>query len=206
MSRSIFSAPHFNDEAAAYAYVETRIWKDGRVCPHCGVVDRSASLNGKSSRVGLYKCYACRKPFTVKIGTIFEDSHMAMRDWLTAIHLVCSSKKGISANQLHRTLGITLKSAWFLAHRIREAMTEDKFFGPLGRQNKVVEADETFVGGKAKNRKNHIPPKSAVLSLVKRGGKVRSRHVADVTGATLRDVTVAQIDKASYGMTDEAPT
>src|SRR5208283_3807778 len=131
MSKSIFSAPHFNDEAAAYAYVEARIWADGRVCPHCGVIDRSGQLGGKSSRIGLYKCYACRKPFTVKIGTIFEASHIQLRDWLTAIHLICSSKKGVSANQLHRTLGITLKSAWFLGHRIREAM-QDGSLAPIG--------------------------------------------------------------------------
>ena len=122
MSKSIFSAPHFNDEAAAYAFVEAHLWVDGRPCPHCGVLDRSAPLKGKSNRIGLYKCYACRKPFTVKVGTIFEASHIQMRDWLAAIHLICSSKKGISANQLHRTLGITLKSAWFMSHRIREAM------------------------------------------------------------------------------------
>jgi transposase-like protein len=205
MSKSIFSAPHFNDEAAAYAYVEARLWKDGRPCPHCGVVDRSGPLKGKSNRIGLYKCYACRKPFTVKVGTIFEDSHIAMRDWLTAIHLICSSKKGISANQLHRSLGITLKSAWFLSHRIREAMTDNKLPGGLGGAGKVVEADETYVGGKAKNRKNHIPPKEIVVSLVERDGKVRSRHVADVSGATLRFAMVTQIDKASYIMTDEAP-
>jgi transposase-like protein len=205
MSKSIFSAPQFNDEAAAYAYVEARLWADGRPCPHCGVVDRSGPLKGKSNRVGLYKCYACRKPFTVKVGTIFEDSHIAMRDWLTAIHLICSSKKGISANQLHRTLGITLKSAWFLSHRIREAMADNKLPGGLGGQGKVVEADETYVGGKAKNRKNHTPPKEIVVSLVERDGKVRSQHVADVTGATLHLAMVEQIDKASYIMTDEAP-
>src|SRR5208283_4223402 len=175
MSKSIFSAPHFNDEAAAYAYVEARIWADGRVCPHCGVIDRSGQLGGKSSRIGLYKCYACRKPFTVKIGTIFEASHIHLRDWLTAIHLICSSKKGISSNQLHRTLGITLKSAWFLSHRIREALGEapsSEDAGPLGGKNKVVEADETYVGGKAKNRKGRVPSKEIVLSLVERGGKV----------------------------------
>jgi transposase-like protein len=208
MSRSIFSAPHFNDEAAAYAYVEARVWPNGRVCPHCGVVDRSGALKGKSNRIGLYKCYACRKPFTVKVGTIFEDSHIALRDWLAAIHLICSSKKGISSNQLHRTLGITLKSAWFLSHRIRAAMTENTVGddgGQLGGENKVVETDETWIGGKAKNRKNHVPPKSPVISLVERGGKVRSRHVSDVTGETLRDAMVTQIDKASYIMTDEAP-
>src|ERR1700730_17048031 len=141
MSRSIFAAPHFNDEAAAYAYVEARIWANGRVCPHCGVFERSAPLKGKRDRMALYKCYACRKPFTVKIGTIFEDSHIAMRDWLTAMHLICSSKKGISANQLHRTLGITLKSAWFLGHRIREAMRSGDL-APMGGAGGIVEVDE----------------------------------------------------------------
>ncbi len=152
MSKSIFSAPQFNDEAAAYAYVEARLWKQGRVCPHCGVVGRSAPLKGKSNRIGLYKCYACRKPFTVKVGTIFEDSHIAMRDWLAAIHLICSSKKGISSNQLHRTLGITLKSAWFLSHRIREAMARSDGLPPIGGEGKVIEADEVLRWPEAGNQ------------------------------------------------------
>jgi len=155
MSRSIFSAPHFNDEAAAYAYIEARLWKDGRSCPHCGVVGQSGALKGKTNRIGLYKCYACRKPFTVKVGTIFEDSHIAMRDWLAAIHLICSSKKGISSTQLHRTLGITLKSAWFLSMRIREAMNGDANQGPMGGDGSTIEIDETYVGGKAHNRHQH---------------------------------------------------
>src|SRR5437588_7325867 len=143
MSKSIYSAPHFNDEAAAYAFVEAVLWADGRVCPHCGVLDRSGPLGGKSSRIGLYKCYACRKPFTVKIGTIFEDSHIAMRDWLTAIHLICSSKKGISSNQLHRTLVITVKSAWFLSMRIREAMMPAGDPGKLAAPREIVEWRQT---------------------------------------------------------------
>src|SRR5271168_921713 len=145
MAKSIFSEPQFVDEAAAYAFVEARIWANGRVCPHCGVVDQSGALKGKSDRIGLYKCYACRKKFTVKVGTIFEDSHVQMRDWLTAIHLLCSSKKGFSANQLSRTLGITLKSAWFLGHRIREAM-RDGSLAPLGGNGATVEIDETAFG------------------------------------------------------------
>src|SRR5437868_1195607 len=171
MSMSIFTATHFNDEAAAYAYVEARIWANGRVCPHCGVLERSAPLKGKSDRIGLYKCYACRKPFTVKVGTIFEDSHIQMRDWLTAIHLICSSKKGVSSNQLHRTLGITLKSAWFMSHRIREAM---KATGgsPMGGEGMTVEADETFIGQKAGVTKGSgVSHKHAVLTLVERGGR-----------------------------------
>ncbi|HEY4847099.1 MAG TPA: IS1595 family transposase [Methylocella sp.] len=204
MSRSIFAAPHFNDEAAAYAYVEARIWVNGRVCPHCGVFERSAPLKGKSDRAGLYKCYACRKPFTVKIGTIFEDSHIAMRDWLTAMHLICSSKKGISANQLHRTLGITLKSAWFLGHRIREAMRSGAL-EPMGGVGGVVEADETFIGRKdgTIRRRGH-GHKNAVLSLVDRdSGQVRSFHVAGTSAADIIPIIKANVAKETAMMTDE---
>src|ERR1700730_763229 len=204
MSRSIFSAPHFNDEAAAYAYVEAHIWANGRVCPHCGVFERSAPLKGKSDRVGLYKCYACRKPFTVKIGTIFEDSHIAMRDWLTAMHLICSSKKGISANQLHRTLGITLKSAWFLGHPIREAMRSGAL-EPMGGVGGVVEADETFIGRKdgTIRRRGH-GHKNAVLSLVNRdSGQVRSFHVAGTSAADIIPIIKANVAKETAMMTEE---
>jgi transposase-like protein len=189
MSKSNFSAPHFNDEEAAYAFVEAQVWPNGRVCPHCGVIDRSGPLKGKSNRVGLYKCYACRKPFTVKVGTIFEASHIAMRDWLTAIALVTGSKKGISANQLHRTLGITLKSAWFMTYRIREAMSEGYVRKePVGGRGMVVEADETFTGPNASKdsrvtARRGTADKMAVYSLIERGGKVRSFHVKDVTVA-----------------------
>ncbi|SED93239.1 Transposase [Rhizobiales bacterium GAS188] len=207
MSRSIFSAPHFNDEVAAYAYVEARIWANGRVCPHCGVMDRSGALKGKSDRVGLYKCYACRKPFTVKIGTIFESSHIQLRDWLTAIQLICSSKKGISAHQLHRTLDITLKSAWFLGHRIREAMKEKRglFTPPMGGEGAILEADETFVGGRGENRTFKEPaPKKIVMALVQRGGGVRSFHVPNVTANTLRSVVGRHAHSDSHFVTDEA--
>lgn len=145
MTRSVFAAKHFNDEVAAYAFVEARLWANGRVCPHCGVADKSGALKGKSDRVGLYKCYACRKKFTVKVGTIFEDSHVHMRDWLVAIHLICSSKKGFSANQLHRTLGVTLKTAWFIGHRIREAMRQGGL-APMGGAGSIVEIEETAIG------------------------------------------------------------
>ena len=145
MTRSIFAEPQFNDEASAYAYVEARVWANGRNCPKCGVIGQSGALNGKDDRIGLYKCYACRKKFTVKVGTIFEDSHIDMRDWLTAIHMICSSKKGVSANQLHRTLGITLKSAWFMGHRIREAMRTG-CLAPMGGDGQIIEIDETFIG------------------------------------------------------------
>ena len=214
MTKSIFAAAHFNDEAAAYAYVEARIWTNGRVCPKCGVIDRSGPLTGKDDRIGLYKCYACRRKFSVKIGTIFESSHIDMRDWLTAIHFLCSSKKGFSANQLARTLGITVKSAWFLGHRIREAMVDGSLRGiePLGGDGKIVEVDETVVGGKERNK--HVSKrnpknigavgKAVVFSLVERGGRVRSAHVLEVSTRTLRPIMEVQIDRKSFLMTDEA--
>ena len=129
---STFKEKFFHDEEAAYAFVEGHIWPDGRICPHCGVIAKSGSgpLKGKSTRLGVYKCYACRKPYTVKVGTIFEASHIKLHIWLQAIFLMTSSKKGISSNQLHRTLGITLRSAWFMSHRIRAAM--DPLFNSPG--------------------------------------------------------------------------
>jgi transposase-like protein len=139
---SILSAPHFHNEKAAYAYVEARVWPNGPICPHCGGFERIGLMGGKSTRIGAYKCYQCRKPFTVKIGTIFEASHVPMRHWLQAIYLYCASKKGFSANQLHRTLGVTLKTAWFMAHRIREAMREGTL-APFGTGGGDVEVDET---------------------------------------------------------------
>jgi transposase-like protein len=204
MSKSIFSAPHFTDEGAAYAYVEARLWANGRVCPHCGVVDRSGALKGKSNRVGLYKCYACRKPFSVKVGTIFEASHIAMRDWLVAIHMICSSKKGVSANQLHRTLGITLKSAWFMAHRIREAMKPGgkTMFGNDGG---TVEADESFIGKK----EGIIVPKTghhmhAIVALVERGGAVRSFYLPELRRRDVQDVVGNYVSPKAHLRTDES--
>jgi transposase-like protein len=143
--KSVLSDKHFHNEAAAYAFVEARIWPNGPVCPHCGGVERISKMGGKSTRIGAYKCYQCRKPFTVKIGTVFEASHVPMRHWLQAMFLLSSSKKGISSNQLHRTLGCTLKTAWFISHRIREAMRVTGVT-PMGGAGKVVEADETFYG------------------------------------------------------------
>jgi transposase-like protein len=205
VTRSVFAADHFNDEAAAYAFVEARICANGRVCPHCGVVDKSGALKGKSDRVGLYKCYACRKKFTVKVGTIFEDSHIQMRDWLVAIQLVCSSKKGISANQLHRTIGITLKSAWFMGHRIREAM-RDGNLAPMGGDGSVVEVDETFIGRRDgfEEKAGWVRHKNTVLTLVERGGSVRSFHIDEATKANIVPIINANLDRESRIMTDEA--
>ena len=160
---------------------------------------------GKSTRIGVYKCYACRKPFTVKVGTIFEASHVKLHVWLQAMFLLCSSKKGISSNQLHRTLGVTLKTAWFMSHRIREAMREGKLPGGMGGEGKFVEADETYIGGKAKNRAyKEPPPKEAVISLVERKGRVASFHVPNVTAANLKPILVEQISPKSHLRTDES--
>jgi transposase-like protein len=205
MSGSVLNAPHFHDEEAAYAFVEAHVWPQGRVCPKCGTVDHSGKLAGKSTRVGVYKCYDCRKPFTVKVGTIFESSHIPLHQWLQAMFLICSSKKGISSNQLHRTLGCTLKTAWFLSHRIREAMKEPAWPGQLGGNGKIVESDETYFGQKKGIRKQRgFRHKHAVMSLVERGGKVRSFHVERVNSESVRKVLTAQVDPASRLMTDEA--
>lgn len=209
---SVLTAPHFHDEEAAYEFVEAHIWRNGRVCPKCGTVDQSGKLKGKSTRIGVYKCYACRKPFTVKVGTIFESSHVKMHIWLQAIFLIASSKKGISSNQLHRTLGVTLKTAWFMSHRIREAMRPGSDFGALGGEGMFVEADETVIGGKERNKhKSRRNPKNigavgkqVAFSLVERGGRVRSHHVPNVNAKTLRPIMEAQIDRQSYLMTDDA--
>jgi len=202
---SVLSEKHFHDEAAAYAWVEARIWPEGPVCPHCGGFDRIGKMGGKSTRIGAYKCYQCRKNFTVKVGTVFEASHVPMTLWLQAMCLLTSSKKGISSNQLHRTLGVTLKTAWFLSHRIREAM---RVVGiePLGGPNEPIEADETYIGGKAKNRAYREPaPKSPVFSLIERGGRVASFHVANVTATTLKPIIAKHAHSGSTLMTDEAP-
>jgi len=169
MAEAILSAPHFHNEEAAYKFVEARVWPRGPVCPHCGGVERNRPLAGKSTRIGVYKCYDCRKPFTVKVGTIFESSHIPLRLWLQAIFLVASSKKGISSNQLHRTLGVTLKSAWFMSHRIREAMKTEG--GPLfGQGGGGVEIDETYIGQAKPRAHGHRGGhhKQKVLSLIDR--------------------------------------
>ena len=203
---SVLSRPEFHDEAAAYAYVEARIWANGRVCPHCGECERTGKLNGASTRIGTYKCYSCRKPFTVKIGTIFEASHVAMNLWLQAIYLMCASKKGISCNQLHRTLGVTLKTAWFMSHRIREAMRDDGSVN-FGAGGGVVEVDETFIGNQFKKSKTARggAHKNKVLTLIDRTtGAAKSVVVKDLRVSTLLPILRANIAKEATVYTDEA--
>jgi transposase-like protein len=203
--KSALSADHFHSEEAAFAYVEARLWANGRVCPHCGVVDNSGALNGKTTRVGLYKCYACRKPFTVRMGTIFESSHVKLNIWLQAIYLLCSSKKGISTRQLQRTFGGSMKTAWFLGHRIREAMRTGEL-SPMGGAGGIVEVDETFIGRKVgvEVKRGWAHHKNTVLTLIERGGAARSFHIEEATKAQIAPIVRENIARESHLMTDEA--
>ena len=207
---SILSQAHFHNEEAAYRFIEARIWPSGAVCPHCGGVERIGKMGGNSTRIGVYKCYDCRKPFTVKVGTIFESSHIPLRLWLQAIFLISSSKKGISSNQLHRTLGITLKSAWFMSHRIREAM-RDGGMDTFGSKGGAVEVDETFIGRdftkkpKGEKRGRGYEYKNKVLSLIDRStGRARSMVVDNLKLKTLLPILQSNIDQEARVLTDEA--
>ena len=191
---SVLDAAHFHDEKAAYEHVEALLWPNGPVCPHCGncAAEKIGRLNGKTSRPGLRKCYECLKTFTVKMGSIFEDSHAPLHLWLQAIHLMCSSKKGISTRQLQRTLGVGMKTAWFMGHRIRFAMAPSADAGPLGGAGKTVEADETYLAKSPKTRKArgtalNAKPAPQVFALVERGGSIRSMYLDDknVRGALM---------------------
>jgi transposase-like protein len=205
MSKSVLENKALQNEAAAYAWVEARVWPNGPVCPHCGGVDRISKMKGKSTRIGAYKCYQCRKPFTVKVGTVFESSHVPMRIWLQAMFLLCSSKKGISSNQLSRTLGVTLKTAWFISHRIREAMRAVDL-EPMGGAGQVVEVDETYIGridGQPKGRagRGHM---NTVLTLVQRGASARSFHVEGTRIADIAPILRANVHRETALMTDDA--
>jgi transposase-like protein len=208
MAKSVLSDLRFHNEEAAFEYVEAQLWPNGPVCPHCKASgDKIGRLQGKTTRVGLRKCYACRKPFTVRIGTIFEDSHLPLRLWLQAIHLMCASKKGISTRQLQRMLGCGMKTAWHLGHRIRHAMAPDGSQGPLGGSGMIVEADETALTTSRKTRKpagqHRRKPKAIVLSLVERGGNTRSvvldhRGVARHLRTLVHKDSTLVSDKAQY--------
>jgi transposase-like protein len=213
---SILSQPHFHNEEAAYERLESIVWPDGPVCPHCGNVkaDRIHRIEGKTARKGLLRCNECGEQFRVTVNTIFEHSKIPLHKWFQAAHLLASSKKGISSHQLHRTLQVTYKTAWFMTHRLREAMRDGHFSAPLGGEGKTVEIDETFVGGleknkhrsKRKHRGTGGAGKEAVYALVERSGSVRSHHVPAVTADNLKPIIEAHIDGATIVYTDEGAT
>jgi transposase-like protein len=230
MEDAAIIAPHFQDPEKAREFLESKRWPDGAVCPHCGVIGESYRLKPDTEnkgarghgRLGLWKCGGCREQFTVTVGTIMEDSHIPLNKWLFAFHLLCASKKGISAHQLHRMLGVTYKSAWFMAHRIRYAMTQEPLSSKL---DGVVEMDETYIGGKRRRKniagnadpeirrkarledhpnrgKDPFDNKAPVFSLVQRGGKLRSIHMEKVTGKTLKPVLDEMLHESAHIMTD----
>src|SRR5688500_9017016 len=200
-------APRFIDPVAARKHLEALRWPNGAECPHCGLID-ATPLKGKKHREGVYQCNSCREQFTVTVGTVFERSKVPLNKWLLCNHLLCSSKKGISAHQIHRMLGVTYKTAWFMCHRLREAMKPTNP-GPMGGPNSYVEVDETFVGGKQRNRAfRKVADKKIVVALVERDnmmtGKVRSFHVANVQAGTLRPLVVTHVTRDTHLMTDKA--
>jgi len=209
MAQPILNQPHFQDEDKAREYLEALRWNGEPVCPHCGSVGKHYSITGKSARKGLWKCADCREQFTVTVGTVFERSKIKLHIWLQAVHLVCASKNGMSSMELHRLLGVTQKTAWFMLHRIREAMKPDNG-GLMGSGGGTVEADETYWGNSkrskaARNYKGRgYAHKEKIVSLVERGGNVRSFHVQSVTAKTLKPILLSQIAKDAHLMTDEA--
>ena len=210
------TAPRFTDENAAREHLESLMWPDGPFCPHCGSVNAkrlppqarkvTAAHPGGSVRHGVIQCNDCGDQYTVTVGTVFERSKVPLNKWLLANHLLCASKKGISGHQIARMLGVTYKTAWFMMHRIREAMTPANPAPLGGGEQSVVEADETYVGGKARNRATRKPaPKKAVVALVERDGEVRSFHVANVNAKTLRPLIFTNVVRSAHLMTDESP-
>jgi transposase-like protein len=206
---SVLSRPYFHDEEKAFEYLESVIWADGKVCPHCGCMGRITKVKANAAkriRLGLWRCGDCRKQFTVKVGTVFEHARLPLNKALQAVYLMTSSKKGISAKQLERTLEVTYKTAWFLAHRIREAMRSGDL-RPFGGEGGVVEVDETFIGRregveKPRGGTRHMVP---VLSLVHReSGQCRSFVVDDVTRETLLPIVLQNVERETYIMTDQA--
>lgn len=204
MGTALFTEPRFNNDDAAREHLESIRWPDGPVCPHCGGTERNSKLQGETCRPGLYFCGDCREQFTVTVGTVFERSKVPMHKWVLATHLICSSKKGMSAHQLHRTLGVTYKTAWFMAHRIREAM-DIPLAGPLGSNGSPIEVDETYWGNEGKQAPGARgwAHKMKVVSLVERNGQKRSHHVANVTAKTVGPILREQVAKKARLMTDE---
>jgi transposase-like protein len=203
---SILSAPHFHDEAAARTRLEEIVWPNGPVCPRCKGTERITIVGGKSGRPGLRWCAPCDRQFTVTVGTLFERSKVPLHKWFQAAHLLASSKKGISAHQLHRTLQVTYKTAWFMEHRLREAMRSGAL-SAMGGEGQIVEIDETFIGQKegAEKRAAYFH-KNVVLSLVERGGSVRSFHVDSTRKEDIFPIVQANIAKETHVMTDDAKT
>jgi len=208
MAHPVLTAPHFHNEEAAFAYVEAHLWPEGPVCPHCGNCDgeRIGRLTGKSSRPGLRKCYACRKTFTVRIGSIFEDSHFPLHLWLQAIQLITASKKGISTRQIQRTFNCSMKTAWLLTHRIRAIMKPAESSGPLGGEGRTIEADVTYVGRKpmTKAKRGGGSNMNPVFSLIERDGGARSVHMPNVRVENLGGALDNHASGKSDLMTDEA--
>ena len=209
MPASKLTADAMQNDEAARLYLEAVLWPNGPVCPHCEATDRLYELRGRSTRPGVRKCGHCKKPFTVTVGTVFERSHIALHKWVQAFYLLCCSKKGISSHQLHRILGISYKAAWFMSHRIREAM-RDGSLAPLGGNGATVEADETYFGdkedAKKTRRKGARGPagKRPVVGLVERGGKVRTFHVEKADKATVAGIVRENVDHETALMTDES--
>jgi transposase-like protein len=213
-------AQHFSDEQKAREYIEKLRWPDGPVCPHCGEINNAYRLTpqdskkGKHVRPGVWKCGGCREQFTVTVGTIFEDSHIPLSKWLLAYHLLCASKKGMSAHQLHRMLKVSYRSAWFMAHRIRYTMTQEPLSSKL---DGIIEIDETYIGGKVRNRNGRVNSrgqrrvspvanKAAVVSVLQRGGRVQSMHVQRVTAENLKPIVEQMVAEDAHVMTDSSTT
>lgn len=199
MGQNLLNQPHLTNERAAYVFLASLRWPDGITCPYCKGT-KVYKLNLSNTRRQVLKCAKCRKQFSATVGTIFEDSHIPLTKWLMALHLFASSKKGISAHQLHRMLGITYKSAWFMGHRIRHAMKPTPYSGKLGG---IVEADETYIGGKTRGQGKGITNKKPVFALVERGGEVRSFPVQFVTSRNLKKILHEHVSPEAKIMTDE---
>ena len=196
---------HFATDDAARGYLESVRWPNGPVCAHCGETEKVTRLEGKSHRAGLFQCNACKEQFTVTVGTIFEKSHIPLRKWLVAWYMLCASKKGVSALQIQRMLGIgSYRTAWFMMHRIRYALRDPVFADKLGSSGGTVGVDETYVGGKLKGKgRAYKGNKMAVVSLVERGGRVQSQSVKKVTGKMLKGALDAHLDPTASLMTDD---
>ncbi len=203
---SVLNQPFFQDEEAAYAKLEGIVWPNGATCPHCGSTDRMKKMGGIATRPGLYKCYTCRKQSRVTVGTVFESSYVKLHVWLQAMYLLCSNKKGISSNQLARTLDVTVKTAWFMSHRLRAAMMAGTVLPPMGGAGVTVEIDETYIGTKYEKPggARGYAHKNAILTLVQRGGGSRSFHVDGTKDSDLLPIIKASVAPGTHVMTDEA--